>query len=135
MRKLKILPLLHEMVLIIMTGFAQSTNNAAIGGYVKDARNKTPLIEAVVTISSDAFEGSKFALTDSTGLYSVKNLPPGTYTVSFEMEGYRKFTQENIILKEGMSLGVSFQMAREHKKKPKKLKDKSDIKGELNEHD
>jgi uncharacterized protein (DUF2141 family) len=106
--------------------FAQA-NTAAISGYVKDARTKKPLIEAVVSISSDAFTGQKFALTDSTGIYSIKNLQPGTYTVTFEMEGYRKFTQENIVLKQGMSLGVSFQMARDDKNKRTKAVEKLDI--------
>jgi hypothetical protein len=98
---------------------AQEKKPGTISGYVKDARTKSPLIEAVVTLSSDAFTGRKIALTDSTGIYLVKDLPAGVYTVSFEMEGYRKFTQENILLKPGMSLGVSFQMARDNRKKTK----------------
>ena len=86
---------------------------SSIAGYVKDSRSKTPLVEAVVTISSSAFEGQKFAVTDSTGLYKIMNLPAGIYSVSFEMEGFKKYTQDSVRLTNGMSLGVSFEMARE----------------------
>lgn len=119
MRKFNYGLLVVFFAMIVSSLFAQAEKSGAISGYVKDSRNKNPLNEAVITITSTAFEGSKFALTDSTGIYSVKNLPAGNYTVSFEMEGYKKFIQENIILKEGQSLGVSFQMARDVKRKSK----------------
>ncbi|GEO10343.1 hypothetical protein SAE01_28390 [Segetibacter aerophilus] len=99
---------------------------AIISGIVKDARSKTPLNEAVVTLSSSAFQGQKFALTDSTGMYSVRNLPAGNYKIAFEMEGYEKFTQENIALQPGMSLGVSFEMVKARKSKDKKIKQENE---------
>ena len=120
MRKIKVAAMLATIFFLGNTLMAQAGKTGAISGYVKDSHNKNVLIEAVVTITSNAFTGSKFALTDSTGIYSVKNLPAGTYTVSFEMEGYKKFTQENIVLKEGQMIGVSFQMAREAKKRLRK---------------
>ncbi|MDB5192307.1 MAG: TonB-dependent receptor [Segetibacter sp.] len=93
---------------------------ALIAGVLKDARTKSPLIEGVITLSSTAFEGRKIALTDSSGTYMVKDLPAGVYTVTFEMEGFRTFTQENIVLKEGMSLGVSFEMVKDRVKSQEK---------------
>ena len=116
------------ILMIVATSLsAQASKTGSLGGYVKDARNKAPLIEAVITLTSTAFEGSKLALTDSTGLYSVKQLPAGVYTVTFEMEGYRTFTQENIVLKEGMSLGVSLQMAKEKQSKRRKVEEKVEV--------
>ncbi len=111
--------LLIAVILLFLPSIAQEKKPGTIGGVVKDSRSKSPLNEAVVTLSSDAFKGQKFALTDSSGTYRVSNLPAGNYTISFEMEGYEKFVQENIVLQEGMSLGVSFQMARERKGKKK----------------
>ena len=102
-------------VVVLGFAFAQEKKPAVISGVVKDARTKSPLNEAVVTLSSNAFSGQKFALTDSTGMYKVANLPAGYYTVSFEMEGYEKFVQDSIALKEGMSLGVSFQMVKQRR--------------------
>ena len=120
MGEIRVVAMLATIFFLGISLMAQAGKTGAISGYVKDSHNKNVLIEAVITITSNAFTGSKFALTDSTGIYSVKNLPAGTYTVSFEMEGYKKFTQENILLKEGQMLGVSFQMAREAKKRVRK---------------
>ena len=101
--------------------FGQQKKPAIVSGIVKDARTKAPLIEAVVTLKSDAFEGEKYAVTDSTGMYRINNLPPGTYTVSFEMEGYEKFSKDGIVVVPGMSLGVSFEMIKEQKRMKKAL--------------
>ena len=118
--------LLIAAIVLLVPVFAQEKKAAIISGVVKDARTKSPLNEAVVTLSSSAFKGQKFALTDSTGMYKVSNLPAGFYTITFEMEGYEKFVQDSIKLQEGMSLGVSFQMARERKGKDKKIKQETE---------
>jgi hypothetical protein len=110
--RFKNLLLLSTAVLLFSLAFSQR-KNGIIAGYVKDASSRTPLFEAVITVSSPALDGKKFAVTDSTGLYKIPDLPPGLYTVSFEMEGFKTFSRENIQLAEGMSLGVSFEMAKD----------------------
>jgi Ca-activated chloride channel family protein len=116
-------------VLLVFISNAQDRKPASIGGIVKDARTKAPLKEAVITISSDVFKGQKYALTDTTGVYRITNLPPGNYVITFEMEGYKKFTQESIPVKEGMSVAVSYEMVRDQSaprnldQKPKSKKD------------
>jgi hypothetical protein len=117
----KTLLLLITAVLLSFVVFSQQKKPAIISGIVKDARTKAPLIEAVVTLKSDAFEGEKYAVTDSTGLYRINNLAPGTYTVSFEMEGYEKFSKDGVVVVPGMSLGVSFEMIKEQKRMKKAL--------------
>ncbi len=112
--------------LFFVTVWAQDKKPAAISGTIKDAKTKRPLIEAVITVSSNAFTGQKFAVTDSSGLYKISNLPEGNYTIAFEMEGYEKFTKQNIALKEGMSLGVNYQMMKEGKRKNKDLQQGTD---------
>lgn len=106
-------------ICIIFSAFTQDKKPAVITGTIKDAHTKLPLNEAVITLSSTAFQGQKFALTDSTGTYRIGNLPAGNYTISFEMEGYEKFTQENIAVQAGSSLGVSFEMVKERRGKDK----------------
>ena len=103
------------MVLATGIAFSQSGKPAVISGTVKDAHTKLPLIEAVVTLKSNVFEGAKLAVTDSSGMYKIEDLPAGTYSVSFEMEGYEKFTKDGIVVSPGMSLGVSFEMIKERK--------------------
>ena len=106
-------------VLLFSVAYSQDKKPAAIGGIVIDARTKTPLKEAVVTVSSDAFEGQRFAATDTAGVYRINNLPPGNYIISFEMEGYKKFTKESIALKEEESLVVNFEMVRVQAQTPR----------------
>lgn len=104
-------------VILFVSSASAQEKMCVISGVVKDARNKLPLNEAVITISSNVFKGQKFALTDSAGIYRVGNLLAGTYTISFEMEGYEKFTRENFPLQQGASVGVNFEMVREKRKK------------------
>jgi Ca-activated chloride channel family protein len=112
----KKLSLFFATAFLFTIAFGQEKKGGLISGAVKDARTKLPLIEAVITLSSNAFEGQKFALTDSTGTYSVKNLPAGNYTIAFEMEGYEKSTRDSVTLTDGMSLAVSFDMTKEKKR-------------------
>lgn len=99
--------------------FSQEGKQGIISGMIKDAKTKSPLIEAVITLSSNAFEGQKFAITDTSGKYKINNLPTGNYSITFEMEGYEKHVQDNISLKEGMSVAVSYEMAKEKKRSSK----------------
>ncbi|HEX8279671.1 MAG TPA: carboxypeptidase-like regulatory domain-containing protein, partial [Segetibacter sp.] len=73
----------------------------------------------VITLSSNAFEGQKFVVTDTAGRYKINNLPPGNYSIRFEMEGYQKYIQDSIVLKEGTSVAVSYEMVKEKKRRGK----------------
>jgi len=94
---------------------SQQTGQGVITGIVKDARTKLPITDAVVTVSSTVFKGQRFAVTDTTGIYRINNLPEGKYTVSCEMEGYEKFVRDSLSLKDGTSLGIDYEMVKEKK--------------------
>lgn len=104
---------------LFFNSFSQEAKPGTISGVINDAQTKSPLIEAVITLSSSAFEGQKFVVTDTTGRYKINNLPAGSYSVSFEMEGYRKYVKDSIILKEGTSVAVSYEMVKEKKRSGK----------------
>ena len=93
--------------------FSQEGKPGIISGLINDAQTKLPLIEAVITLSSNAFQGQKFVVTDTAGRYKINNLPPGNYSIRFEMEGYQKYVQDSIVLKEGTSVAVSYEMVKE----------------------
>ncbi len=98
----------------------QQKNDGIISGIIKDSQTKSPLNEAVITVSSNAFKGQKYALTNSKGIFAINNLPPGAYIVSFEMEGYEKYVHQIIALKDSMTAEVSHDMVKERKKSRKK---------------
>ncbi len=78
------------LLVIVNQAFPQTTGK--IAGQVFDKQNKEPLAGANVFI-----EGANFgASTDLEGSFFILNLPPGTYTVSVQMIGYKAMQIENL---------------------------------------
>src|SRR5687768_5654496 len=69
-------------MLISWSAFAQTT--ASLTGRATNDGN--PLPGVTVTVSSPALQGTRLAVTDVNGNYNIGALPPGEYTVRFEME-------------------------------------------------
>jgi hypothetical protein len=78
----RFLAVLAAVLLIGVPAFAQTTAN--LTGTVTLGGN--PLPGATVTISSPNLLGTRTAVTDQNGNYNFGALPPGDYTVKFEME-------------------------------------------------
>ncbi|MBE6526548.1 MAG: hypothetical protein E7Z63_02100 [Thermoplasmata archaeon] len=76
---------------IAMTPKAAPTDVATVRGVVTGSNNE-PLPGATVTV------GEFTATTDATGSYVIKNIPPGTYTLTIALEGYTTYTKEGIVL-------------------------------------
>ena len=78
---------LRSVILSLLpaTAFAQS----AITGVVKDATGAV-LVGVSVEAASDALiERVRAAVTDSQGVYRIVDLRPGTYAVTFSLQGFR----------------------------------------------
>ena len=70
------------VLLLAVSAFGQTTGKLTGTVTLDDA----PLPGATVTITSPALQGSRTAYTDVNGNYTAGGLPPGQYTVVFEME-------------------------------------------------
>ncbi|HZW90125.1 MAG TPA: TonB-dependent receptor, partial [Myxococcaceae bacterium] len=70
--------------------------NSVLTGNVIDASTKAPVGDVVVTATSPGLQGEQVVVTDSSGLYRVPQLPPGTYTLRFEKESYRPYSRTAI---------------------------------------
>lgn len=66
--------------------FAQ-TDTGAISGAVTDASGAV-VPGATVTLTNSTTGQERKTVTDSTGIYSLPNLPPGEYTLVVEKEGF-----------------------------------------------
>jgi len=75
-------------------------------GTVLDASTKQPVADVVVTARSPNLQGEQLVVTDSSGLYRIPSLPPGTYTISLEKEQYRPFVRDNIQLRADTTLRI-----------------------------
>ena len=103
MRKITILTL---ALVLITAGLSWSQS---IQGNVRDDSGAV-LPGVTVTATSEAIIGSRTAVADSTGLYRLVNLSPGTYTVEAELSGFSTFRQEGIVLRAGQNLSVDATM-------------------------
>jgi hypothetical protein len=64
-----------------------------------------------VTMTDAISKRVRTTTTDGSGTYVVRNLEPGTYTVSFEVAGFSKYEVPNVLLQTGRVLTVNAQMA------------------------
>lgn len=70
--------------------FAQTTGSLT-GTVTSDG---TPLPGVTVTVSSPAMQGTRTAITNENGAYNFQTLPPGQYTVKFELSGMQPQTKK-----------------------------------------
>ena len=66
---------------------AQGTQVGTLTGGVKSA-DGAALPGVTVTLKSPALQGTRTSVTDNTGGYIFRGLPPGTYTVTFNLTGF-----------------------------------------------
>jgi hypothetical protein len=85
-----------SLLLLGVPAFAQTT--ATINGTA--ATNGTALPGVTVTIASPAMQGTRTAVTGAAGGYTFNGVPPGSYTVTFDLQGMQTVTKK-------VSVGVS----------------------------
>ncbi|WP_223753447.1 TonB-dependent receptor domain-containing protein [Myxococcus sp. RHSTA-1-4] len=88
--------------------FAQGTS--VITGTISNAADQKPLADAVVTATSPRLQGEQVVVTDVTGLYRIPQLPPGTYTLRVERDGYEPFVRTDVVLRLDRTVRVNIQM-------------------------
>ena len=94
------------LLLLPVAALAQSS----IAGVVKDASGAV-LPGVQVEVSSPVLiEQSRTAITDTQGVYRVVDLRPGTYKVTFTLQGFSTFEREGIELPTGFTATVNADM-------------------------
>ena len=84
------------LALLAGSGAWAQVGASVLTGNVVDAATKAPVADVVVTATSPNLQGEQVVVTDTTGLYRIPQLPPGTYTLRFEKESYRPFSRTGI---------------------------------------
>jgi hypothetical protein len=95
-----------SMLVSASTAFAQF-DRGTISGTVKDASGGV-VPGVTVTATSLQTQTPTVAVTDATGFYTFPNLRPGVYSVSAELEGFKKVLRENLQLDAGGALTIDF---------------------------
>ncbi|HEY7792053.1 MAG TPA: carboxypeptidase-like regulatory domain-containing protein, partial [Vicinamibacterales bacterium] len=91
------------------SAWAQNLGISRLTGTVKDAQGAV-LPGVTVTATSPALIGNQVAVTEANGSYQFPALPPGTYTLKYELAGFQTMTRENIVLAIAQTLNIDTQL-------------------------
>ncbi len=94
------------LALAAIPALAQNPTGTLSGRVSADGE---PLAGVSVTVSSDALQGSRTAVTTANGDYILPFLAPGDYQVSFEMEGMETVRQA-VKISAGQTTSISAEM-------------------------
>src|SRR5262245_40414874 len=103
LKRLRAIVVLGSLLVVPTAAFAQ----ASIVGTVRDASGAV-LPGVTVEASSPALiEKARSVVTNSVGQYSIEDLRPGTYTVTFSLSGFTTVRREGIQLAGSFSATVN----------------------------
>ncbi|MCP3139579.1 TonB-dependent receptor [Pyxidicoccus xibeiensis] len=99
------------LALLLWSGAgALAQGTSVITGTITSADDKKALADAVVTATSPRLQGEQTVVSDASGLYRLPQLPPGTYTLRVEREGYEPFVRSDIVLRLDRTVRVNIQL-------------------------
>src|SRR5438477_4102682 len=108
-----VVAMLAACLLASTHAFAQgggASTTGSINGKVVDS-SQAVLPGVTVTVASPSLMGVQTAVTDAGGNYRFPALPPGTYTVTFELPGFNVLKRENIQIAMGFTAAVNVELA------------------------
>ncbi|MBS2029358.1 MAG: TonB-dependent receptor [Deltaproteobacteria bacterium] len=106
---------LVAVVAIPMVANAQ-VSSGWIEGKVVDASNNKPLGDVVITATSPALQGEQTVVSDATGDFEIPTLPPGTYLLHLEKEGYKPLNQPDVAVRLDKKVRVNLPLVPENVK-------------------
>jgi hypothetical protein len=83
---------------------------SAIGGTVKDTTGAVLPGVTVEAASPVLIERTKTVVTDAEGNYKIVDLRPGTYVITFSLEGFSTFKREGLELPSNFTATVNAEM-------------------------
>jgi len=102
-----------QLLLLVVLAFAPGVAYAqsSITGVVRDTSGAV-LPGVTVEASSDVLiEKVRTAVTDSSGVYRIVDLRPGSYAVSFTLPGFKTYKRDGLVLASEFTATVNADMA------------------------
>jgi hypothetical protein len=106
-RAVKVTFVLAAFLFLPISAHAQQ---GQIAGVVRDGQGAVMPGVLVEVTSPALIEKVRSATTDAAGQYRITNLPVGTYSVIFTLEGFTKQQRDNIVLTTGFTAPVNATM-------------------------
>lgn len=101
---------LHVIACLLLIGIpAWSQNDGTITGRVEDTTGAR-IPGVTIGVTSTAIQGERSLVTDETGNFRFQALPPGTYTVKFELPGFKTLIRQGIIVEVGRTVTLNTQL-------------------------
>src|SRR5687767_1983579 len=97
--------LLAAGVLFAWAGSVHAQGMGSIFGKVTDGSGAV-LPGVTVTVTGSGLQQPLVAQTGASGAYQFPTVPIGTYSVSFEMQGFKKATRTEVIITAGFNAGI-----------------------------
>jgi len=98
------------MTIVLIARPTAAQQRASIIGLVTDSTGAVLPGVTVEAASPVLIEKVRSAITDSAGRFSIIDLRPGTYTVTFELQGFSTFKREGIELEGAFAAQVNAQL-------------------------
>jgi hypothetical protein len=86
----------------------RKSTEPVLQGCVADASTKKPVQGVTVSISTSKGQEKKEFTTDAAGNFKVPQMPVGEVIIILEKKGYKTTRREGVIIKEGVSLKMNF---------------------------
>src|SRR6185503_3383652 len=100
------------LLLVSAAASAQQSASSGLAGLVTDS-SQAAIPGATVTVTNVGTNAQRVAVTDSEGRFSIPALPPATYRIKVELQGFQTVEQPNFVLRQGetarptITLGVA----------------------------
>src|SRR5437016_5219149 len=108
MKKLQFCLVFFSLLITVVSAAAQ-VQNGQFTGTITDPSGAA-IANAKVTAVNPATNLSVAATTNATGLYTLKELPPGSYKITAEAPGFRTSSNADVALNAGTTARVDFRM-------------------------
>src|SRR6516162_9606463 len=91
------IPLFLALFMLTLHALAQGGGNVAITGTVTDTTGAV-VSNATVKVTNTNTSVNRVVTTSATGQFNVSSIPPATYAVSVEAQGFKRFVQDVTLL-------------------------------------
>ena len=95
---------------VLLAPALRIAQQASIAGVVKDASGAVLPGVSVEATSSALTEKVRAVVTDGTGQYRIVELPPGTYTVTFTLQGFNVVKREGVVLTGSLTATIDVEL-------------------------